>query len=329
MTNLQMILGWMSKQEASDSEKRIVEMLGNGELISLYDDYINFSGEERDPFFRNLLLLLEKKELRELLEFFNVIQDPILYLWPKDAFPDGVSFKDEKRILDALFSMQAAPLRCDDFEALERIRVLPDELLSMLGKVSSYAEGSELLAQWRVKEVLLPRDYHADEYQHLNLDEYARVARVRCLGHTSAALERIDLIIGDFQNLKSTDSIYYSSIYSATLTCVIERLQKLKDAKITPADNFFMLKVTDLLIRRKRNASGALAANDIGGVGLAILFLLLFILMSMENKGAFFVLILMIIVLFYLSMFDSNVRKIDKQIDDACMTYLAHPGPPS
>jgi hypothetical protein len=246
--NLYLFLGRAIRREASGVESRIVNMLGSGQLLSFYDEYISLSNEGtedlvKDSFFYRLLLLMDKKTLLEQWEYFQALQNPDAYFWPEHA-----SFKSKEETLETLQNIGAAPLKRETFKSLEKNYVLPQALLSLFRVSETYAQGATQLESWRTRELLLPRDFASDSFtcENLSLDEYAQAARVRCLGHTPAILEKLDFLIGALPTLQGSEQ--EAAIFAHTAS----QLKKLKDRKITSADSLFISKVAGLLAERRK-----------------------------------------------------------------------------
>jgi hypothetical protein len=163
--------------------------------------------------------------------------------------------------LDILKSMGVAPLRRETLESLGKNYVLPRVLLSLFRASGTYAKGAAQLESWRTRELLLPRDFASDSslYEDLSLDEYARVARVRCLGHTPAVLEKLDFLIGALPTLRWNEQ--GTAIFAHT----VDQLKKLKDRKITSVDSLFISKAAGFLTERRRLQCGQGVQYGIAG----------------------------------------------------------------
>ena len=277
--NLRLFMERVKEQKATDTEIHIVEMLADGQLISFYDEYADFSGEDRDPFLYMLLLYMYKKTFTEQWTSLEAIMDPSMFLWPDDLSLDG------EEILGMLIKMRTMPLRKDSFEAIEREFVLPAELLSMLSEASTYAEAATLFFQWKAEGLLLPKDFYPDENKYLSLDEYAKTALVHCQGHTRAVLEEISHLIDVLQTLQ----LARNNRDVENIENVVERLDKLKRITITPVDSLFISKVTDLLTQRKSVAgswhrlSRYFVAGGLGGLSGLLLWIVRFFTGNASN----------------------------------------------
>jgi serine/threonine protein kinase len=238
--NLYLFLERTVRHEASRAEIRIVEMLGNGQLLLFHDEYLELSGQKRDPFLYNLLRLLDQKTLFQQWSCCEAIRKPEAWLLPVDA-------RTPEKILETLPQMKTLPLKRDTLEELEKNHVLPEELRSLFHSTSTYAEGVAKLEFLKREGLLLPKDPYSFMFENLSLDEYQRAARVRCLGHTSAILEKIAFLVGEL----SLFSKSRNDLQSQTISAVLDRLKRLKEQKITPEDVRFIQKAADLFVKRK------------------------------------------------------------------------------
>jgi serine/threonine protein kinase len=254
--NLYFFLGRVIHREASSTEARIVNMLGSGQLLSFYDEYVSLSssrtknspseisGKAKESFFYRLLLLMNKKTLLEQWEYFQALRNPDTYLWPQNA-----ALKSMEETLDALESMTVLPVKRDTFESLKKNYILPGSLLSLFHSPETYAKGAAQLDSWQTQELLIPMDFTSDSARcaNLSLDEYAQTARIRSLGHTSAILEKLDFLIDGLPMLRWNEW-WGAGIFTHT----VDRLKELKSRKITSIDLLFISKVVGLLTERSK-----------------------------------------------------------------------------
>jgi hypothetical protein len=274
-------------------------------------------------------------ELLEQRACLETVNDPSSFLWPEDI---SLGSGTEEEISAAVMKIRTQPLRRDDIEALKSDFVLPAELLSMLSRTSTYAEGAKLFTDWKAAGLLLPREpYFCDQYERMSLDEYARAARVRCFGHTQATLENINFLISAFQalsHLKTLDPMIWSSVPWR----IIERLRKLKEVKITAEDTVFMTKITDLLKRRDNIAGGKFGRYSAAGAAGGLTFWLVRLIVRMVfGEGVagvsfdqlfllgFFPLTLGAVAGYclYTWMESRAFSEIEEQIAEECAAYLA------
>lgn len=272
-------------------------------------------------------------ELMEQPACLEAVNDPSSFLWPED-----VSLGNETReeVFAAIVKIRTPPLRHGDMEALKSDFVLPAELLSMLRRTSTYAEGAELLAEWKAAGLILPREpYSCDQYERLSLDEYAGIARVRCFGHTQAVLENIDHLIGAFKALPSLKTIA-ATTWASVPWRMTERLNMLKQVKITAEDTVFVSTITDLLKRRESIASGKPGRYCAAGMVGVLIFLLLYHIINMsfgEGLTPADMLFLFLFVPLTLGAIPSVVlfvwldsrafSKVEEQILEECDSYLS------
>jgi hypothetical protein len=190
-----------------------------------------------------LLCLLEQKTLSQQWNCCEAIRKPEAWLLPafsRDGQPPG-------KILETLSRMKTLPLKRDAFGELEKNYVLPEGLRSLFRSASTYAEGAAKLESWERRGLLLPRDPYSFMFENLGIDEYERTARVRCLGHAPAVLEKIAVLLADLSIFPKPRNDFQARAISS----VQERLRRLKEQKITPEDTRFVQKATDLFTERK------------------------------------------------------------------------------
>jgi serine/threonine protein kinase len=249
--NLHLFLTRVIRREASISESRLVTLLGNGQLSSFYEEYVSL-GREKDPLLHRLLLFMDRKTPLEQWTYFEAMGNPDAYIWPKDAGLDDIKKSSEKSLeenLEILEKMGVCPLKRDALEKLEKTYVLPSSLFYALGAVSTYASTVERLETWRQQDLLLLREsmHDAALYENLSLEDYAQAARVRCLGHTPAILERLDFLIDALAVFPCPRNALEAEIVMRTAL----RLGTLREKKISSIDSLFIAKTAGLLQRRR------------------------------------------------------------------------------
>ncbi|MDR1943386.1 MAG: hypothetical protein LBQ19_01040, partial [Synergistaceae bacterium] len=265
--NLRLFLGRVIGREASPAESRIIEMLGDGRLVSYFDEYAKISNE-RDPFLLSLLKFMEKKTIAEQWSFLDALSVPDAYLWPEDAPRES-----EGERLDALTRMCALPLKLETFEELTGAFVLPAEVLSSLRSVSNFASGVEQIGLLRDRGLLLPRaaEKNSVSYENLSLDEYIFAVRLHHLGHTSVMLEKLGVLEREFQSLTPPRDYEQSMMYFNT----VDRLKGLKDKKIDTADLFFVMRAANLFEKRQKISGRRVQKYGVASVGGGLLFWLI------------------------------------------------------
>jgi hypothetical protein len=272
--NLYLFLARVVRREASISENRLVSMLGNGQLSSFYESYISLGGE-RDPLLHRLLLFMDRKTPLEQWNYFEAMRNPEAYVWPEDARQNETRNdarddmenmkKSMEQSLEVLEKMGVPPMKREDLEKLEKTYVLPRVLLSSLRAPSSYASAVERMETWRRRDLLLSRESAHDSflYENLSLEDYARAARVRCLGHTPAILEKLDFLIDELAVFPRLRNDMEAEMVMRTT----HRLRKLKEEKISPVDSLFIAKTSGLFQKRRSLGHDRLARYAAGGVG--------------------------------------------------------------
>ena len=241
--NLRLFLGRAARMEADSAENRIVKMMGSGELASLYEDYIKHSGN-RDPELQELLGFMDKKTPEDQWFYFEVLNDPAAVLWP-----EGMGTGDRVRTLQELRALGIVPVKRAFLKDLQARCVLPFQIQEMLRSPSTYASGAKQLKELRKQELLIPRgaaDTFCAFYEKLNIEEYVQRARVLCMGHTPAILERLELILEAFHTLPLSSD----ELERTVLSQVFDRLEGLKNQKITALDTLSLGKLFDLFKKR-------------------------------------------------------------------------------
>jgi serine/threonine protein kinase len=245
--NLRLFLYRVIRRECSRAEDKIVEMLGDGELLSYYDEYVSISGKP-DQLFRQILELMRKKPIAEQWSYFDAVENPDAYIWPEDSKHAATGER-----VETLSLAGAVPIKRESFEELVKAYVLPSAVLSMLRFSSTFAAGMEQIEFWRAQGLLIPREQEdiSSEYENMNHEEYVRAARIRCLGQTPQLLERLDFLSGELNK-------FYGTHAMTSLLRTIERIDQMKNRKIDARDMLFIIKTADLLERRRTIESSRL-----------------------------------------------------------------------
>jgi serine/threonine protein kinase len=240
---LRLFLERTTRLEASEAEGKIVKMLGNGRLRSLYLEYETISGEG-SGLMGDLLAFMEGKSPDEQLSSFEALMDPESFVWPEEARTGT-----EEERLESLQAMGPLLLRSEDFSRVKASFLLPGALIFLLNSIKTYAPAVEKLELWRNRGMLMPKDPQEDEfaYENMSIDEYARTARIRCLGHTRAIVEKLDFLTGAFQTVAPPRDHLESAMYSR----MILRLRNLRERKITILDSMFIVKASALLEKQR------------------------------------------------------------------------------
>ncbi|MDR1978406.1 MAG: hypothetical protein LBQ42_06700 [Synergistaceae bacterium] len=285
-----LFLGRAVRGEASNTEERLTEMLGDGQLLSFYNEYAAFSGQPRDSFLYKLLLFMDRKTLRRQWSYVEAMRNPYAWVWPGD-----LSTGCPEEILDCLVQMDPVfPIERQALEKFQELHDLPRALLDLFRSVPTYASGLERLESWKTRGLLIPRTSVLCLYENLSLEEYEQLARVRCLGHSSVMLAKIAFVIDGlsaFLQLQNQPQNAPKNILQAErASSVIERLKALRERKITSSDTFFILKAAELLSKRgkiRRVWWVRYALSVAGGVGGALLFNLIRIRAGNPNRCFF------------------------------------------
>jgi hypothetical protein len=262
--NLHLFLGRTVRREASYAERTLVEMLSDGRLLTLYEEYSRFG--ETNPKTRGLLAFMSGKTAAEQWGYSGAIQDPGAYIWPEQS--DHGTPDDPFGILEALRGIGVVPVRRDELSDIERDFVVPRSLTEMFGEAGTYAEGARLLERWRVSALLIPREQAAAPgfylYEDLSVAAYERESRAVLFGHTADVLRRLRSVSESFEALRGGETWPVAFLNAA------DRVNSLADEKITGLDAQFLGDALKLLDERRGIAREHLpycgVAGAIGGV---------------------------------------------------------------
>jgi serine/threonine protein kinase len=264
--NLPLFLERVLRGEAWSAERRIVGMLGNGRLLSFYDEYLSLSGSpaDRDSFFYRLLLFMNKKTPEEQWEYFEAMRNPSAYLWPSERHCSEPC-PPELQILEKI---RVVPLKRETFEELKRSFVLPHELPGLFRSASTYAAGVEWLEDSQIRDLLIPRNFAPDPsiYENSSLDGYSQAARSHWLGHTPALLTKLDFL------MDALPALPCNPLESEILSRTIECLRLLPARKITHADSSFVAKAAQLYEKRREITRRRMVYLPIAAGGFGLVF---------------------------------------------------------
>ncbi|MDR3332020.1 MAG: protein kinase [Synergistaceae bacterium] len=266
--NLHLFLGRVIRRDASMAEDRIVEMMRNGRLIAFYDEYASLSGE-RDQFFADLLLFMNDKPLEEQWGYFEALNDPDSHIWP-----DGADLATVEGRLESVKKLGAVPMRRDALTSITESHILPSALVSMLHSPEAYASCVERIGQWKKQGLLIQRDSaeFSSLYEDMSVEDYARAARIHCLGHTQAILEDLDYVTESLRKLTPPDEY----VSSQAFVRMIVRVDELRDQRINQWDSRFIIDTAELFRKRERLGEmgliGAISTIAGGLCGLALLW---------------------------------------------------------
>ena len=232
--------------EASQSESRIMKMMTGGRLLAYYDEYAGISGTEPDARFRGILALMAGRTANEQRDYFAAMRESGNFVWPcGTGGPDS-------NLAETMRAMGRPPMRRDFWNAALEKYALPAELISDInsGTIPSYVTAVSTLESWRAKGMLLTggSEWDYTGYENLSVEEYERTARATLLGHTSAALKEMDRIAGDLAYLSKSHAVFSAPI----ITDAAEKVQNLRDRKLSPPDTAFIVRITKLLDEHER-----------------------------------------------------------------------------
>jgi hypothetical protein len=237
LDNLHIFLWRVTREEASQAEGRIVRMLEDGKLASLYGEYADFG--EPDPVFGELLRLLKGEPPDIQLGYVAAMREPEAHVWPKDA--------DEKTPpgrLECMKLIHSSPLRLEKTEDIKSRYAIPDEIWAMLETRGTYACGADRLNMWETKELLIPKPPDDAAYRHLSAEGYERVAKVRLWGHTVSALKQL-------LELEESISAFNTQRPNQVFDDAIKELESVKNRKISLRDRGFINAVSALFSKRR------------------------------------------------------------------------------
>jgi hypothetical protein len=251
-------------------------MLGDGALSAYYAEYASLSGE-CDTFLAGVMRFMSGKETGAQWKYFDAMLNPVEYLWPDDA----KTASPEER-LQSLAKMRSAPPRRDDLGQTLADNALPGELLKSLRSISSCADGMKTLDRLKAAGLLFPRGADDSIYENMSADEYERSARQHYLGHTQAALARLSSLRESFRALQPPLDYYPALMLYNT----IERVDGLRERRITPCDSLFIANASNLFGKRSSIELSQMTKFIGGGFGGGALFCL--IRLVSEGHGVFF-----------------------------------------
>ena len=249
INNLYLFLTRTASLEGTKAEDLIVNMMGNGQLSLLYEDYATLSGN-RDPLLQQVILLMEKKAPAEQWICFEAFKKPEQYQWPEGFNTDDME-QNRTLTLKALSQIQTLPVKRAFLEDLQTRYALPAELLDQFKKGSTYAKGASKLKELYKQELLIPKGSDfltAAYYEQLSVQEYTQRARAVCMGHTPEVLQKLNILLEVFPSLPETSD----ALETELLTHAYQRMKMLKDKKITAIDALSLTRMFDLFRQRHK-----------------------------------------------------------------------------
>jgi tRNA A-37 threonylcarbamoyl transferase component Bud32 len=257
------ILRRAASSQATEAEWRITEMLRDGKLAALYAEYANFGAA--DPTFMGLLDFLAKKTAAQQRTYLDAVINHGHYVWPPEA-----SSWDAARKVQFFAAIGSPPLEASLAANPSARYILPDALIKMLGSTATYADGLRTLDEWQALGLLIGRGGDEPATRALSVSGYELAARAIRLGHTPEITQKMRTVREKISDLNRT----YPSVAFQALA---ERIDGLKNAKLTPNETITLDKLITLLEkfdragghRHKIPLQGA-AAGALIGLSIAI-----------------------------------------------------------
>jgi serine/threonine protein kinase len=224
------------------SEHRITEIIAGGDIEEYYEIYRSYSGESD---MRGLIYLLSRKTAEAQAEYLDAVLNPSDYLWP-----GKVTAPTREDTAEIMTLIGRPPLKRAFLDSVKNRYAVPVEIISMLDAgPEPYAAAAAALESWEKRGLMLPKGSPHDEvYENMSVGEYEKTGRVIRLGHTSAILAQAEAVAETLKFLMDAEAAF-DAPYRVKQT--IEAMKRLPDRKVTPDDTSFLVKMTDLLEKRR------------------------------------------------------------------------------
>jgi serine/threonine protein kinase len=265
LDNLHIFLWRMARQEATEAEQGIIQMLGDGRLASFYSEYAKLRAAS--PVFGELLEFLNGKSPAEQLNYVAAMRDPEAHLWPGDAVVET-----EAERLECMRRISSAPLKLKVVNDIKNSFTTPDEVWTLLETSAEYTFGADRLNRWSAAELLVPKGPDDDVYRNLSVESYELAAKARMWGHTASALKRVN-------ELKELISELYDERPTPVFLDTVKELEFLRDRKISDRDLDFWDTVSALLSKRREMREGRRknwVKYGVAGIGILMAIRVLF-----------------------------------------------------
>jgi hypothetical protein len=237
MDNLYAFLWRVSREEASEAERRIIQMLGDGKLAAFYGEYAVWC--EPDPVFDDLLNFLQGKLPAKQLDYVSAMREPEAYIWPGDADTSSASGR-----LECMRYIGSPPLKLETAEDIKNRYALPDELWAAFETRDTYASGTDRLRRWDAEDLLVPKGLDFPAYGHMSIEGYERVAKVRIWGHTADTVRQLNTLDESISSLQTERP-------APAFVNAVKKLRLLRDRKISTRDRNFIYAASVLLSKRQ------------------------------------------------------------------------------
>jgi hypothetical protein len=224
------------------AELSITKITAGKDIENYYEIYRSVSGE---PGMREQIFLLSGKSAALQAEYLDALLNPSDYLWPENG-----PAASREELAGTMSLMGRRPLERAFWDDVNGKYAVPREMISMLeGDPLSSATAASTLESWEKRGLMLPNDsLHGEIYENMSAAEYEKTGRVIRLGHTSAILAQAEAVTETLEFLSDTEGIFAAS-YPVKKTA--EAMRAIPNRKVTPHDTAFLVKMTDLLEKRK------------------------------------------------------------------------------
>ncbi|MDR1730659.1 MAG: protein kinase [Synergistaceae bacterium] len=258
--NLRLFLSRVARREAGYSEGRIVRMLGDGTLKTLYEEYTELT-QRQDPVLEAIFPVMLNRTAEEQWACFEAAASPKDFIWPKD-----VDLDNEIGLFSVLNHIGAAPIRSETLANLDVLYLIPDCIRRAFDSSETFAWGLKRLNELQDEGLLIPQGSGGGPLgfatRDMSFEEYKAHARVICLGHTPAVMAHLSAAIEALDTLplppESPDALLpsRSDLESAAVSKALSRLRALRNEKIGPRDTLFLARLSELFRTRRTLQKG-------------------------------------------------------------------------
>ena len=122
------------REEMTEMEKKIVDMLLNGRLLSCYETYLaNTTVSDNTKIFKSLLESLRGLNLAKVSAWLNFYMYPTKYHCP---FMKEISTLEEA--VKEFAGLKDIPMTAEEWEKINKYYIVPSEIVSQMASVSTY-----------------------------------------------------------------------------------------------------------------------------------------------------------------------------------------------
>lgn len=231
--NIYVFLWYAARGEATEAQSRITDMIGDGRLLSCYDEYARFG--KCDATFRDILALLTGKTKISQFACAESLIRPDAYIWPDDAETGDMAGR-----LGTIRYIGAPPVSRQTLAELTRTHVLPDRLTLMFSSLANYAAAARKLEDLRSEGLLLLKDANEATYRNMSVESYELTAKAICFGHTPDFMMKAMRISSALEELGDAQP-------SRAFNAAAHYLETMRERKITSSDRAFTDRISELL----------------------------------------------------------------------------------